>query len=307
MAVNDTEITRWSTTQADNAPSDDDRIQDDFAASIRNIKGVYRNDESRNKGWLKSNPFSGINPVSGTPGLYIITCTGRWDAYLQRNRKLKFYNPSTQEALYAHVIPGGNFTGTTVAYDAASDTTTATIRIFGNFTTNFSRVAFGVDNGAPAVFPFDGVSGMYKHGGTDPGSSADAPVDVDITFPARQASDTVDNFDSPTILLPRNIFTTEQRSTDNTNRKFCVDAFVKVTASRTNSSNTNCTRIDKVYKLTHSGFTVTIGGNPAYGQGATSNWSGYYVLLEYSVVYAAQHVPVDSQTGRLGFLYPGGA
>jgi hypothetical protein len=301
MAVNDTEVTTWSVTSANNQPADASKVQDDLAANIRNVKGVYVTQVSRDKGFLHVNPPSTLTPVPTVPGLYTLSCQGNWLGYLQRNRKIKFYNAATREALYAHVVAGGNFSGITAAYSAAAGVTSATIRVFGTFSAYYNRVAFGTDNAAPAIFPFDGVSGMFKYSSVN---DNDTTVDVDITFPA--PSGTVYDTDAPKVLLPRNIFTTAQCAASDTNRSFCVDAFVRVTASRTNSSNSNCTRVVKVYKLTHSGFTVTLGGNPAFGQTAGSTSPGtFYVLLEWSVISAAQHVPLSAQTGRFGYYYPG--
>jgi hypothetical protein len=301
VAVNDTEITKWSVTSANNAPADSDKIQSDFAAQFRNLKGVYKNDVSLQKGFLSNNPSTAIAEITGGNNIYTITCFGNWLSYLQKGRKIKFYNDVTGDALYGHVVHGGNFSGETAAYVAYYDVTVATVNIFGNFTTYYNRVSFGVDNSAPAVFPFTQISGKFKYtNATVTGS--DSAVEVGITFPAYATANTVDNSDPPGIIFPRNIYTSGQKATDNTNRGFCVDAFATACVTDTNSTNMNSLRVEKVYKLHNKGLTVVIGGNPANGQ---TDGDTYYVTIEWSVISAAEHLPIAAQGGRLGYYYPG--
>ena len=301
MAVNDTEVTQWSVTPANCPPADSDKLQADLAAQFRNIKSVYKNDVALQKGFLSNNPSTTVLAIAGGNNIYTITCFGNWLSYLQKGRKIKFYNDASGEALYGHVVHGGNFSGETAAYNSFYGVTIATVNIFGIFSTYYNRVSFGVDNAAPAVFPFMQVSGKYKYENSTV-TGSDSAIEVDISFPSYAATDTVDKSDPPQIIFPRNIYTAAQAATNNANRKFCVDAFATACVTDTNSTNMNSLRVEKIYKLHNKGLTVVIGGNPANAQ---TTGTAYYVTIEWSVISAAEHAPVAAQGGRFGYYYPG--
>ena len=160
MAVNDVYIYDWS-AELDNSPADSQTIGTDLGAQLRNIKSVYRL-LSKNKLYEDLNPAQAA-PTIDQQGAYfgsvIFYFSGNVLDQFQPGRKLVAQNPANGDLVGGTVILSD--------YVVSNNQTMMFAAFWRNsWSTAYSVLYLGTDNGAPSSFAQNSIGGTLAFQGS---------------------------------------------------------------------------------------------------------------------------------------------
>lgn len=130
MAIRDTDITDWSTTTAENPPTDGTYIGGDLAGQFRNIKSISRA-ESLEKEFIKTGYIT-ANATAGSPALIsFFSSDGDLTSTFTAGRKVRLRPSDGSDSwVFAGVLQSSYISSTSVHLDNLSGTVASSTEYF---------------------------------------------------------------------------------------------------------------------------------------------------------------------------------